>query len=66
MQEASGTGIGFDIYGLRDPDAPWLIANVTTTRVERTKRLRTQHFFELEGEAEELAAALHARRSGQR
>lgn len=54
-----GNGVGFDVYRLRSADTPWLSANCTLTRTGRRENLlRTQHFFELEGEAEELQPRL--------
>ncbi|MCA6124428.1 4Fe-4S dicluster domain-containing protein [Bradyrhizobium sp. WSM 1704] len=54
-----GSGVGFDIYRLRQADTPWLSANVTISKTGRRENLlRTQHFFELEGEAEELQPRL--------
>lgn len=54
-----GTGIGFDAYSMRRTDTPWLITDVTITKAGRRENLlRVQHFFELEGEAEELQPRL--------
>jgi Fe-S-cluster-containing dehydrogenase component len=50
-----GSNIGFDVYRLRRADAPWVIDNVALSRTGRKQDLlRTQHFFKLEGEAEDL------------
>ena len=50
-----GNNVGFDIYQLRPADSPWAIANISISRVAgRQDILRTQHFFQLEGEAEDL------------
>ena len=50
-----GSNIGFDIYRLRRADVPWAIDNVTISRTGRKQDLlRTQHFFELDGEARDL------------
>jgi Fe-S-cluster-containing dehydrogenase component/anaerobic selenocysteine-containing dehydrogenase len=54
-----GDDVGFDVYRLRNADAPWLCGNLTVTKIGRRENLlRTQHFFELEGEAEELQPRL--------
>ncbi|MBV8926909.1 MAG: 4Fe-4S dicluster domain-containing protein [Bradyrhizobium sp.] len=54
-----GTGIGFDAYPIRDADSPWLVGEVNIAKSgRRQKLLRTQHFFELEGEASELQPRL--------
>jgi Fe-S-cluster-containing dehydrogenase component len=54
-----GTGVGFDVYPLRSADTPWLGVNFTVTKTGRRKSLlRTQHVFQLEGEAEELQPRL--------
>ncbi|WGR98560.1 4Fe-4S dicluster domain-containing protein [Bradyrhizobium sp. ISRA443] len=54
-----GTGIGFDVYPWRSADSPWLIDNVTIARTgRRTELLQTQHFFDLESEAEKLQPRL--------
>jgi molybdopterin-containing oxidoreductase family iron-sulfur binding subunit len=54
-----GTGVGFDVYPLRKADTPWLVADVTVSKMGRRENLlRTQHFFDLEGEAEELQPRL--------
>jgi Fe-S-cluster-containing dehydrogenase component/anaerobic selenocysteine-containing dehydrogenase len=54
-----GTGVGFDVYQWRNADSPWLIDNVTISRTgHRADVLRTQHFFDLKGEAEELQPRL--------
>jgi Fe-S-cluster-containing dehydrogenase component len=56
---AIGTGIGFDVYGWRRLDAPWLIDDVTLGRTDRTENLLlTQRAFVLEGEAAELQPRL--------
>jgi molybdopterin-containing oxidoreductase family iron-sulfur binding subunit len=56
---AIGTGIGFDVYGGRRLDAPWLIDDVTLARTERNENLLlTQRAFVLEGEAAELQPRL--------
>jgi anaerobic selenocysteine-containing dehydrogenase len=50
-----GSDIGFDVYRLRPVNSPWAVANVSVTQTGRNENvLRTQHFFALEGEAEEL------------
>ena len=50
-----GNGVGFDIYRLRHADTPWIIENVTISRTGRKQDLlRTQHFFKLDGEDEDL------------
>jgi molybdopterin-containing oxidoreductase family iron-sulfur binding subunit len=50
-----GSNVGFDIYRLRRAATPWTIDNVAVSRTGRKQNLlRTQHFFKLEGEAEEL------------
>jgi Fe-S-cluster-containing dehydrogenase component len=50
-----GIGVGFDLYRLRHADSPWTIENVTISRTGRKQDLlRTQHFFKLDGEAEDL------------
>ena len=52
---AIGTGVGFDVYGLRKSDAPWVLEGASLVRTGRTQNLLlTQHYFELEGEAKEL------------
>jgi Fe-S-cluster-containing dehydrogenase component len=54
-----GSGIGFDAYPARRSDAPWVIADLALTKTERHEDLlRTQHFFQLEGEARELQPRL--------
>ena len=54
-----GTGIGFNAYRLRMAKAPWLGGNFSITKTARRENLlRTQHVFELEGEAEELQPRL--------
>ncbi|WP_347336626.1 4Fe-4S dicluster domain-containing protein [Bradyrhizobium macuxiense] len=54
-----GTGIGVDVYPWRNADSPWLIDHVTITRAgHRAELLQTQHFFDLEGEAEQLQPRL--------
>jgi molybdopterin-containing oxidoreductase family iron-sulfur binding subunit len=54
-----GTGVGFDVYQLRNADSPWLVESVTITKTARRQELlRTQHFFDLEGEAKELQPRL--------
>jgi len=50
-----GNNVGFDVYRLRQAEAPWAVANASVTRTGRNADvLRTQHFFALEGEAKEL------------
>jgi Fe-S-cluster-containing dehydrogenase component/anaerobic selenocysteine-containing dehydrogenase len=54
-----GSGVGFDVYQWRNVDSPWLVDNVTMASTgRRTDVVRTQHFFDLEGEAEELQPRL--------
>jgi len=54
-----GTGVGFDVYRMRNADSPWLVENVTVDKTGRRQELlRTQHFFDLEGEAKELQPRL--------
>lgn len=54
-----GSGVGFDVYRMRSADTPWLSANFTIAKTGRREDLlRTQHFFELEGEAKELQPRL--------
>ena len=54
-----GNNVGFDVYPLRQADAPWAVANVTISRTGgRQNLLLTQHFFELEGEAKDLQPRL--------
>ncbi|MBV9458749.1 MAG: 4Fe-4S dicluster domain-containing protein [Bradyrhizobium sp.] len=54
-----GTGVGFDVYQMRSAESPWLVGNVTIAKSGRRQEvLRTQHFFELEGEAKELQPRL--------
>jgi Fe-S-cluster-containing dehydrogenase component len=58
---AGGIGnlVGFDAYKLRHADSPWAIENIAVARTGRTQNLlRTQHFFALEGDAEELQPRL--------
>jgi molybdopterin-containing oxidoreductase family iron-sulfur binding subunit len=50
-----GSNLGFDVYPLRRTDSPWALANVTIRRTGKHQNLLlTQHYFRLEGEAEEL------------
>jgi molybdopterin-containing oxidoreductase family iron-sulfur binding subunit len=50
-----GNGVGVDFYRMRTADAPWLIGNVEAARTGRNQNLlRTQLFFQLEGEAKDL------------
>ena len=50
-----GNGIGFDLYRLRAADSPWSISDVSIGKTAgRENLLLTQHFFKLEGEAEDL------------
>jgi molybdopterin-containing oxidoreductase family iron-sulfur binding subunit len=50
-----GNGVGVDFGRIRTSDALWAIANVDVKRTGRKQMpLRTQHFFDLEGEAEDL------------
>jgi Fe-S-cluster-containing dehydrogenase component len=50
-----GNGVGFSTRGVRSAEAPWVITDVEITRTGGNQNLlRTQHFFELQGEAEEL------------
>jgi molybdopterin-containing oxidoreductase family iron-sulfur binding subunit len=50
-----GSEVGFDLYRLRPAASPWVISDVSIARTGRTQNLlRTQHFFTLEGDAEEL------------
>jgi Fe-S-cluster-containing dehydrogenase component/anaerobic selenocysteine-containing dehydrogenase len=50
-----GSNVGFDVYPLRRTDSPWALANVTIQRTGKHQNLlRTQHYFKLDGEAEEL------------
>jgi len=54
-----GNGVGFDVYRSRRADSPWLIGDVTVAKTGRQENLlHTQHFFNLEGEAEELQPRL--------
>lgn len=54
-----GSAIGFDVYRLRRADSPWMIEHVVISRTGRNENLlRTQHFFELEGEAKDLQPRL--------
>jgi len=54
-----GSGVGFDVYPWRDAESPWLIDNVTVVKAaQRSEILQTQHFFDLEGEAETLQPRL--------
>jgi molybdopterin-containing oxidoreductase family iron-sulfur binding subunit len=54
-----GNGVGFDVYRLRVADSPWLLTNFTIAKTRgRETLLRTQHYFELEGEAEKLQPRL--------
>ncbi len=54
-----GSNIGFDVYRLRGVDTPWLTGGFTITKTGRRKELlRTQHYFRLEGEAEDLQPRL--------
>jgi Fe-S-cluster-containing dehydrogenase component/anaerobic selenocysteine-containing dehydrogenase len=55
-----GSNVGLDFYGLRPADGAWIIKNVGISRTQRHENLlRTQHFFQLEGEAEELQPRLN-------
>ncbi len=50
-----GSGVGFDLYRLRQTNSPWALAGVRLSRTaNRQNVLRTQHFFALEGEADKL------------
>ncbi|MBO0717357.1 MAG: 4Fe-4S ferredoxin, partial [Rhizobiales bacterium] len=50
-----GNNVGFDVYPLRRIDSPWALAKVTVQRTgKRQNLLLTQHYFKLDGEAEEL------------
>jgi molybdopterin-containing oxidoreductase family iron-sulfur binding subunit len=50
-----GNGVGVNFSRLRTDDTPWAIANIEITRTGRNQNiLRTQHFFDLEGEAKDL------------
>ena len=50
-----GSSLGFDVYRLRRAEAPWVVDNVTLSRTGRKQDLlRTQHFFKLDAEAEDL------------
>ena len=50
-----GNNIGFTVRPLRQSHSPWSAANVTISRTGRRQNmLLTQHYFKLEGEAEEL------------
>ena len=54
-----GNHVGFDVNPLRRADTPWQIENIAVSRTGRRENLlRTQHFFALEGEAEELQPRL--------
>ncbi|MGA7804057.1 4Fe-4S dicluster domain-containing protein [Bradyrhizobium sp.] len=54
-----GNGVGFDVYPARQMDSPWLTDGFTIVRTGRNENLlRTQHFFELEGEARDLQPRL--------
>jgi molybdopterin-containing oxidoreductase family iron-sulfur binding subunit len=54
-----GSGVGFDVYRLRQAEMPWLTENLAITRIGRNQNLlQTQHFFELEGEAKDLQPRL--------
>ena len=55
-----GNGVGVDFYRLRTAGSPWATAGIEVTRTGRNQNvLRTQHYFALEGEAEELQPRLH-------
>jgi Fe-S-cluster-containing dehydrogenase component len=50
-----GNAIGFDVYRLRRAETPWMVDNVMIGRIGRRQNLlRTQHFFQLKGEAAAL------------
>jgi Fe-S-cluster-containing dehydrogenase component/anaerobic selenocysteine-containing dehydrogenase len=50
-----GSNVGFDVYRLRQTASPWAIPQISIRRIGiRRDLLRTQHFFQLEGEAEHL------------
>ena len=52
---AIGSGIGFDVYALREPDMPWFLEDVTVTKTgTRNPIPSTQEQFRLEGEAKDL------------
>ena len=54
-----GNGVGFDVYPLRPADSPWVVENISVTRTGRNENLlRTQHFFELQGDAKDLQPRL--------
>jgi Fe-S-cluster-containing dehydrogenase component/anaerobic selenocysteine-containing dehydrogenase len=54
-----GNGVGFDVYVLRPADSPWIVESISIARTGRNENLlRTQHFFELEGEAKDLQPRL--------
>ena len=54
-----GNHVGFDVNPLRRADTPWQIENHCVSRTGRHENLLlTQHFFALEGEAEELQPRL--------
>ncbi|MBV1698040.1 MAG: 4Fe-4S dicluster domain-containing protein [Hyphomicrobiales bacterium] len=54
-----GSNVGVDLYRLRPAGGAWVIENVDIVRTPRRENLlRTQHFFQLEGEAEELQPRL--------
>ena len=54
-----GNGLGFDLYAMRQAESAWAVENVVVSGTGRNQNLlRTQHFFELEGEAEALQPRL--------
>ena len=64
-----GNDVGFDLYPLRRRTSPWSVAErrrISRTGGHRRTSCDTQHFFQLEGEARDIAAALRSRRSRKR
>jgi molybdopterin-containing oxidoreductase family iron-sulfur binding subunit len=50
-----GNGIGFDVYRLRQAASPWMAGGISVSKTGRRQDLlRTQHYFQLDGEAAEL------------
>ena len=49
-----GNTVGFDLYALRQTDAPWALGLNVSRAGGKQDLLRTQHFFTLEGEAAKL------------
>ena len=50
-----GSNVGFSVYQIRQADSPWAIVNIAVHCTGDSQNLLlTQHFFKLEGEADDL------------